>query len=259
MSIKPENNSVESSYTAKDLAVLEGLDAVRKRPGMYIGTTDSRGLMHCLWEIIDNSVDEALAGHCKKIEINRKGIDPYEVNSYANFLFTTNNYNMVKISKNDRRLVVIDCKEEKMSDEKAKKLYELIDNDDYIGSFYDYLMNYQLSKTFKVISTQHKKDLQDIYMDSCIKYVFSHCSLLKEHGKMSSLNLFNNIKNYENKLRITDCSSTKDMNSKLKKIGLEPSKSHGCMTYKFNNLDELLKKYDNDLYELYNDCDDGDD
>ena len=61
MSIKSENNSVESSYTAKDLAVLEGLDAVRKRPGMYIGTTDSRGLMHCLWEIIDNSVDEALA------------------------------------------------------------------------------------------------------------------------------------------------------------------------------------------------------
>jgi DNA gyrase subunit B len=62
--------AIISTYTAKDLSVLEGLDAVRKRPGMYIGTTDSRGLMHCLWEIIDNAVDESLAGHCKKIEIN---------------------------------------------------------------------------------------------------------------------------------------------------------------------------------------------
>ncbi|GAA2222212.1 type IIA DNA topoisomerase subunit B [Herbiconiux moechotypicola] len=51
-----------SDYSARHLSVLEGLEAVRKRPGMYIGSTDSRGLMHCLWEIIDNSVDEALAG-----------------------------------------------------------------------------------------------------------------------------------------------------------------------------------------------------
>jgi DNA gyrase subunit B len=76
---KEDANITQESYTAKDLAVLEGLDAVRKRPGMYIGSTDSRGLMHCLWEIIDNSVDEALAGHCKKIEINLESDGSVEV------------------------------------------------------------------------------------------------------------------------------------------------------------------------------------
>lgn len=60
---------VTSEYSAHHLQVLEGLEAVRKRPGMYIGSTDSRGLMHCLWEIIDNSVDEALAGHGSRIDI----------------------------------------------------------------------------------------------------------------------------------------------------------------------------------------------
>jgi len=58
-----------AGYTARHLLVLEGLEAVRKRPGMYVGSTDSRGLMHCVWEIIDNSVDEALAGHCTAIEV----------------------------------------------------------------------------------------------------------------------------------------------------------------------------------------------
>ena len=58
------------AYSARNLLVLEGLEAVRKRPGMYIGSTDSRGLMHCVWEIIDNSVDEALGGHCHRIEID---------------------------------------------------------------------------------------------------------------------------------------------------------------------------------------------
>ena len=57
------------AYTARHLSVLEGLDAVRKRPGMYIGSSDSRGLQHCLAEIVDNAVDEALGGYCNGIEV----------------------------------------------------------------------------------------------------------------------------------------------------------------------------------------------
>jgi len=69
----------DSGYTARHLLVLEGLEAVRKRPGMYIGSTDTRGLMHCVWEIIDNAVDEALGGHCDRIEIVLRGDGSVEV------------------------------------------------------------------------------------------------------------------------------------------------------------------------------------
>ena len=72
---RTSKNKPEASYKAKDIRILEGLEAVRKRPAMYIGSTGPSGLHHLVYEVVDNSVDEAMAGHCDKVSvvINEEG------------------------------------------------------------------------------------------------------------------------------------------------------------------------------------------
>ena len=67
--VEEELNALDNRYSAKDMAVLEGLEPVRKRPGMYIGSTGPTGLHHLVWEVVDNSVDEAMAGYCTRIDV----------------------------------------------------------------------------------------------------------------------------------------------------------------------------------------------
>lgn len=196
----------------------------------------------------------------KTILINKKCVEAYEVNNCNNFLFTTNSYNMVKIEKDDRRISLISCVEKPFDQEVYDELREKLKDHDTMATLFDFFKNYKLSKIFKVLVTEQKKDLQKTYMPSCIKYIYKHHEYLKGLGRMSSTQLFDKVKLYEGVLKITDVSSTKDLNLKLFKIGIMPKKIQGVMIYKFNDeFIEKLKLNDETLFNEYKNIDDFDD
>ena len=79
LKVTPRAGSAEAGYTARDIEVLEGLEPVRRRPGMYIGGTSPEGLHHLIWEVVNNSIDEAMAGYCKNITIKLLPKDVIEI------------------------------------------------------------------------------------------------------------------------------------------------------------------------------------
>ena len=105
------DTAVTEEYTADAIQVLEGLEAVRKRPGMYIGSTGPRGLHHLVYEIVDNSIDESLAGFCTHIEVN---ILPGNVIEVRKFMFHTirllfSNCKTAKLTKSSRKVYIYFC------------------------------------------------------------------------------------------------------------------------------------------------------
>lgn len=186
------------------------------------------------------------------ININRKGIESFQTSNYNNLIFTTNTYNMCKIEKDDRRLTIIDCVEKPFSDETYIKLHKYLENTDVMASLFNYFKNYKLSETFKVISTEHKRDLQDFFMPTAIKYVYTHINTLLRCGTITSLQLFSKIKEYEKTICKTDCSSPKEMNIKLNLLGIAPKRKTQGMIYTFDrDAINKLKNYNEDLFEQY--------
>jgi hypothetical protein len=192
----------------------------------------------------------------KTIKINKKNIEAYEINDYGNYAFTTNYYMPIKMEKNDRRTTIIECCEEKLSLEVSSKLYEIFDNDDIMGNFYNELKNRKIPEKghFRCLDTEHKKNLQKNHEISCIKYVYNNLNYLK-NKTITTTELFTKIKEYEKNNNFHEITDIKHLHKilelELKIVSFKSYKKEfrKLNVYEFDDeVLEKLKLYNIDLY-----------
>lgn len=196
-----------------------------------------------LYEVLKNIITQ------NKININKKGIEQYEISNYANYLFTTNNYNPVKISRNDRRLAIIQCAETPLTPDKYERFNKEINDDKIMSKLFNFFKNREIKIKLDLYISEHKRDIEKQYLSSPIQYLYKNIDKLKD-TKIQSSKLFDNIKIYEKNKCITDCSSIRDMTIKLQKIGFETKHTMKGSIYEFEKESFLkkLKDYDENLY-----------
>ena len=189
------------------------------------------------------------------VSINKKGINPYTIEDITSYAFTTNTYNPIKIEQSDRRLSMIELKEERMSSEISNKFYSMMEDDDVLKTIFDDLKSRKVDKNFKCIETEYKKDIQEIYENSCVKYLYKNFMSYKG-GKISVTDLFDEVKKYEKENNYYDISSSKHLSKLLKQklniTSVKSSKDNGKYMYYFNDdMIEKLRIYDSKLFEEY--------
>lgn len=188
-----------------------------------------------------------------KLSINRKGIDSYECENLCNYMFTTNNYNPVKIDDKDRRIDIIQCRETVLDQEIYNKFQEEIKNKDVMINVFNFFKERKVNRKLGEFKSEHKRDLQNNYINSSVKYVYTKAEYLIEEGTITATDLFNKIKEYEKSHNFTNCTSVKDMSIKLNWMGLK-KRTNKHIVYSFEDKErflQILKDNNKELYETH--------
>ena len=145
-----------------------------------------------------------------EILINKKGIDAYKVKDLCNYIFTTNHYAPIKIEQNDRRMSIIECNEDKMIETDYTLFVEQIKDDNILKLFFDELMARKIPNVMTCFESDSKKDIQNLYIPSVIKYIFKNMNELNCKFVKTG-DLYKNIKNFESENKYSELCTERDM------------------------------------------------